>query len=514
MTLRPTRRAVLGGTLAALAAPMIPRRLLAAPQGPALVLPPLRDATGSAIELTARAGLAPLGGGAPVPTKGWDGAHLGPTLRMRRGSEVAVTARNETEAPVSLHWHGLNVPSDVDGGAPQSAFPPGATRRLVLRPDQPAATLWYHTHVHGRAAPDVAAGLAGALILEDEGSDELGLPTTYGRDDLVLILQDKRLTEGGGLVYAPTMMDLTHGFVGDVVLANGQRGPVAEVPRGVIRLRLVNAATAAIFRLALSDGRPLHLLGVDQGLLPRPVETTSVRLAPGERLELAVDMAEGGEARLLASIDPASGMMGMMGGMSGMMGMDGMDHGGMGGMTGTAKGMGRGAAGGQVILALRAGGAPSGTGALPSRLAPDPEPDPAPEATRRFAFSEGMEAAMGGMDHGAMAAGAMTVNGRAYDPDRIDFVTRPGAVERWVVEAADMAHPFHAHGVKFLIEEPRAPEEHGWKDVALVEGERALLVSVEAPSRGDVPFMLHCHILEHEDAGMMAQFLAPPATAG
>ena len=527
MTLRPTRRAVLRGSLAALATPMIPRALLAA-QGPALALPPLRDATGGTLELTARAGLTRLGGGAPAPTKGWDGAHLGPTLRMRRGAEVAVTARNATDAPVSIHWHGLNVPSDIDGGAPQSVIAPGGVFRPVLRPDQPEASLWYHTHVHGQAAANVASGLVGALILEDEGSADLGLPVSYGRDDLVLILQDKRRDAGGRLVYAPTAMDLQHGFVGDVILANGQRGPVADVPRGLVRLRLVNAATAAVFRLGLSDGRPLHLVGVDQGVLPRPVEVASVRLAPGERVELAVDMTGGGEARLVASVDPASGMGGMMdggamagmagmsggghmGGMSDMMGDDGAGH--MGGMAGMDHGA---AAEGQLVLALRAG-SERGVERLPGRLAPDLEPLAEPEVTRRFVLSEGAMGgmAMGGMEHGAMAKGpVMTINGRAYDPGRIDFVTRPGAVERWVVEASDMAHPFHAHGVRFRIEGPRAPEEEGWKDVALVQGERALLVSVEAPSREGVPFMLHCHILEHEDAGMMAQFLAPPATAG
>ena len=101
----------------------------------------------------------------------------------------------------------------------------------------------------------------------------------------------------------------------------------------------------------------------------------------------------------------------------------------------------------------------------------------------------------------------MTINGKPFEPDRIDFTAGRGTLERWRVESRMMAHPFHAHGVKFRIPDPQRPEETGWKDVAVVRGTRDLLVSIDAATERDIPFMFHCHILEHEDAGMMGQFL-------
>ena len=145
-------------------------------------------------------------------------------------------------------------------------------------------------------------------------------------------------------------------------------------------------------------------------------------------------------------------------------------------------------------------------GRIPDRLV-DPLPDtPTPVTTRRFVLQENM----GPMQHLRSAIGSgpvMAINGEPYNPDRMDFTVKRGTVERWTISAEGMAHPFHAHGVKFRVPEPNGPEEMGWKDVVTVAGTRDLWVSVEAESRSDIPFMYHCHILEHEDAGMMGQFI-------
>ena len=448
--------------------------------GEALRLPPLLDATGGRLSLTATHGQTRFAGGAAVQTMGWNQPYLGPTVRMRRGTPIQTDVANATGVPVSLHWHGLNVPSDADGGAPQSVILPGGKWRPTLPVDQPAATLWYHTHVHGRTATDLWAGLAGAILLEDEASQAPQLPSAYGVDDLVLLLQDKRFDGEGRATYDPGMMDIMHGYVGTHVLANGQLAPRAVVPTGPVRLRLVNAATSAEHRIAFD--RPTVLIGVDQGLLPAPVPVDRVTIAPGERVEVVVDMSGGGESvPSVAASAVGGGMGGMMGGMMG----GGEPH---------------------PLVRLAADGERRGTGRVPERLA-DPLPDlSAPVASRRFVLEENM----GPMQLVRRLVGrgpVMTINGEPYTKERRDFTARRGTVERWTIVSEGMAHPFHAHGVKFRVPEPRSPTETGWKDVVTVSGTRDLLVAIEAPTVGDVPLMFHCHILEHEDAGMMGQFL-------
>ena len=441
--------------------------------GEPLRVPRLLDATQGRLSLRANAGETRFGAGAPTSTMGFDQPYLGPTLRLRRGTEVAATVTNATKVPVSLHWHGLNVPSDADGGAPQSVLQPGGRWTPSLPVDQPAATLWYHTHVHGRTAMDLWAGLAGAIVLDDGVPS--GLPDAYGTDDLVLLCQDKSFDRAGRAVYKPDMMAAMHGSAGDVLLVNGQIAPVARVPKGLVRLRFINASSGASHRFTFD--RPAWVVGVDQGLLPAPVEVSQLRLSPGERAEIVVDMGEGGESAIEALVSPAGGM-GMMGG-----------------------------AGARTVAVTLAPDAslPART-MLPTVLPAMPLETGAPVATRRFRLEENM----GPMQMVRRAVGrapVMSINGAAYEPARIDFTARQGTVERWTIETDHMPHPFHAHGVKFRIVEPRRPEETGWKDVAHIEGRRDLLVSIDAPSRADIPFMFHCHILEHEDAGMMGQFL-------
>lgn len=444
---------------------------------------PSTDTRSGTLSLQASSGTTRFGTGAPTPTMGFSApgaarTYLGPTVRVRRDTTVRASVANGTDVPVSTHWHGLNVPSPADGGAPQSIIAPGATWNATLPISQPAATLWYHTHVHGRTAPDLWAGLAGALIVEDAASDALGLPSTADVDDLVLILQDKNFGSDGAATYDPGMMQIMHGYIGNVVLVNGQFAPVADVPAGPVRLRLINAATSAQHTVRFD--RPTVLIGLDQGLLPAPVEVAEITIAPGERVEVVTDLGGGGEAAPSVAASTVGGSMG-----GGMMARGGEPH---------------------ALIRLRADRALPVRGRVPERLTEQDEPLPVPAVERRFSLEENM----GPMQMARRVAGrgpVMTINGDAYDPARIDFTARAGAVERWTVVSEGMAHPFHAHGLKFRFADPRRPEETGWKDVAVVDGTRDLIVAIEAETRNDVPFMFHCHILEHEDAGMMGQFL-------
>lgn len=447
--------------------------------------------------LSAENGSTRFAGGAASDTLGFNGSYLGPTLRMQRGATATATVGNATGNPVSVHWHGLNVPSNADGGSHRSVVAAGDNRDFELPIDQPAATLWYHTHVHGRTAPDVHAGLAGAIILDDEGSDALGLPSTPGVDDLVLVLQDKSFDADGRATYDPGMMGVMHGVVGDYVLANGQLSPVATVPAGLVRLRLINAGTGTLMRFEL--GPSAVLIATDQGFLPAPVPLDTLALAPGERAEILVDMAKSSRSITVTANYATGSMGGMMGGGSGM-------------MSGTGRMMGMksettadGDASIQELIAFNVDTALPTITSLPSIFIDDPTMPSPGKVVRTFE----MNAEMGAMNMVRQMFGgpSMTINGQGYDKDRIDFRAKLGAIETWRVSSSMIAHPFHAHGVRFRIVEPQRPEERGWKDTVLVDGERELLVEIVAPSVDDVPFMFHCHVLEHEDAGMMGQFL-------
>jgi blue copper oxidase len=126
-----------------------------------------------------------------------------------------------------------------------------------------------------------------------------------------------------------------------------------------------------------------------------------------------------------------------------------------------------------------------------------------------LAGGSGRTASDAGHDHAA-AAQMMGINGRPFDMHRIDVTPRLGTSEIWEIQSAAMAHPFHMHGVSFRIlsnnGRPPSPEQSGWKDVVLVEELAEILVRFDHPAPAKMPFMYHCHILEHEDHGMMGQF--------
>lgn len=117
---------------------------------------------------------------------------------------------------------------------------------------------------------------------------------------------------------------------------------------------------------------------------------------------------------------------------------------------------------------------------------------------------------MGGRGMGGGMMGGFSINGRPFDHGRIDFTAKQGETEKWTVRSNMLAHPFHIHGTSFqVISEngsPPRPENKGWKDTVLVENEVELLVKFTKKAPESAPFMYHCHILEHEDAGMMGQF--------
>ena len=425
-------------------------------------------------------------------TLGYSGSYLGPTLRVHRGDEVEMAVTNALGEDTTVHWHGLLVPGELDGG-PHQTIRPGSTWRPVLPIRQPAATLWYHSHAHGRTGEQVYAGLAGLLIVSDDEERALGLPSEYGVDDLPLILQDRQF-ENGTLVLPQGMMSAMHGRRGDTLMVNGTVNPVARVPRGLVRLRLVNGSNAREYDLAFADERPFHWIASEGGLLEKPVQLRSLRLAPGERAEILADFSDGRAAALDTGPDGNLPMM-------------------MRAMTGVASlgGIGR-----ETVVQFEPQGAVALQSRVPERLLAYERLDVSKAVRqRRFVMNMGMGSmmrggsSMGGMMHGGM--GMFSINGRAFDMGRVNEKIRLGDTEIWEVTGEMMVHPFHIHGVHFevLSRNGSAPgiRDQGLRDTVAVAAQESVELLVKFTQTAVAsPFMYHCHILEHEDNGMMGQF--------
>ena len=273
-----------------------------------LPIPTLIEArNGEPVTLALQKSSHRFGSGAAVPSTGISSSYLGPVVRVRSGDTVPFRVENRLDEETTLHWHGLLIPSDVDGG-PHNTIKPGGVWTPELKINQPAATHWFHPHPHGNTAKQVYGGLAGMMIVSDGGDRDRGLPEIYGVDDLPIVLQDKRFGRNGALVYEPNMMDLMHGFQGETLIVNGAIAPVASVPAGFVRLRFLNAANARNFDLRFSDRRPFYVVGSDAGLLPEPVEVRNLVIAPAERYEVLVNFSDGRAVQLVTAPDTHHGM--------------------------------------------------------------------------------------------------------------------------------------------------------------------------------------------------------------
>ena len=428
-----------------------------------LPVPPLLDARAQhgAIALVAQEGRTELLAGQASATAGYNGAYLGPTLRVHAGDDVRFTVANRLREETTVHWHGLLVPSAVDGG-PHNAIAPGATWRPTVPVRQPATTAWYHAHPHGRTGAQVYSGLAGMLIVTDAQEQALGLPSRYGVDDLPLVLQDKLFDREQRLVYPVNHMTAMHGLHGNVLLVNGAPQPVAQVPAGLVRLRLLNAGNARLFDIGFDDGRSFHWIAAEGGLLRAPVALERLSLASGQRAEILVDFSDRRPVRMLN----------------------------------LAQGRQRA----RPVMRFVPQGAPAAAAPIPAQLA-QWESRTAAQAVRRRRIV--LNSGMGGMH---------AIDGKPFDMARIDQRVRLGDVEIWEVSAGGMVmmHPFHMHGVHFEVlrrggQEP-VIEDQGRRDTVIVDEPVELLVHFTQPASEQAPFMYHCHILEHEDAGMMGQF--------
>lgn len=497
-----SRRALIAGAAASAGGAYIAGQLwhsAAASQPQPLRIPELLDARkqGQGVALKASTGTTTFFPGRESRTLGYNGSYLGPTIRVQRGDDVEIAVTNALGEDTTVHWHGLLIPAELDGG-PHQLIRPGATWRPVLPIRQPAATLFYHSHVHDRTAEQVYAGLSGVLLISDDEEQALRLPSEYGVDDIPLVLQDRQF-EDGPLVLPTGMMAIMQGRRGDTILANGTPNAVARVPSRLVRLRFVNGSNARIFDLSFSDNRAFRWIASEGGLLAGPVELRSLSLAPGERAEILVDFADGRPVALQTGPDLNAPMM---------MGMQMRLLSAASDLLGSQP---------ETVVRFEPQAGTEHSSPVPDRLVSRERLAPSRAVRRRrFVLTMGMGGMMGGGGMGRIMGGGMGsgmgmhgINGRAFDMDRIDEWVRLGDVEIWEASGEMMAHPLHIHGVHFevLSRNGRRPtvRDQGLRDTVLIREPVELLVRFNQPAV-KAPFMYHCHILEHEDNGMMGQF--------
>ncbi|MRS15183.1 multicopper oxidase CueO [Enterobacteriaceae bacterium RIT691] len=502
------------------ALPLWSRSVLAA-ERPPLPIPNLLTADArNRIALTVQSGTSQFGA-KKATTWGYNGNLLGPALRLEQGKPVTVDIVNQLAEDTTVHWHGLEIPGDVDGG-PQGVIKPGATRSVTFTPTQQAATCWFHPHQHGKTGHQVAMGLAGLVLIEDPQIHKLLLPKQWGIDDVPVIIQDKRFTDAGEVDYQLDIMTAAVGWFGDTLLTNGAIYPQHAAPKGWLRLRLLNGCNARSLNLTTSDQRPLYVIASDGGLLAEPVKVTELSMLMGERFEVLVDTSDG------KAFDLVMLPVNQMG-----MAIAPFDK-------------------PHPVMRIQPLAIPA-SATLPDTLATLPGlPSLEGLTQRKLQLSMdpmldmmGMQAlmkkygnqAMGGMDHGQMMGhggmqmdhgnmghmnhggkgfdfhNANRINGKAFDMNSPMFAASQGQFERWTIsgEGDMMLHPFHIHGTQFRIlsENGKAPAAHraGWKDTVRVEGAVSeVLVKFDHPASKEHMYMAHCHLLEHEDTGMMLGF--------
>ena len=454
-----------------------------------LPLIPMTDLTGG-IDSRITLGLNPathdFGTGAASQTFGINSPYLGPVLRAKQGQTLPFDVTNGIGEITTLHWHGLHIPGAVDGG-PHQEIEPGATWSPDVPIVQAASMNWFHSHTHGKTARQTYKGLAGVLLIEDDASLSADLPGTYGVDDFTLVLQDKAFDDAGAMTYTLTGEVFEDGFQGDTMVVNGAIAPVTQpVPTGLVRLRILNACNARFLDLSMETG-PLTVIASDGGFLASAVETDSLLMSPGERYEVLVDMRLLDSNALNVGFDGGDGFFASL----------------FGGNQATT------------VLHLTRDGRPGFDGAMPNALATLAPPDAsAARVTRSFELQmdTGADLAALALAWGNFCGdGAMAINGQPMRMERIDEEVRKGETEIWRISVDDMLHPFHIHGCSFrILSQDGAPPPayaQGWKDMVHVEeGWSEVLVTFEHDAPAEAPYMYHCHILEHEDCGMMGQF--------
>jgi len=392
--------------------------------------------------------------GRQTMTLGYNGSYLGPVIRFKKGENVNIHVNNQLDVSTTVHWHGLVVDGEQDGG-PHQGIQPGDSWSPAFTVDQPAATLWYHPHLKGDTADQVYYGLAGLIYIDDENSEKLNLPKEYGINDIPLIVQDRRFNADGSFDYRTSMMGVV---AGDTIIINGTVNPYLNVNKEHVRFRILNASNSQNVDISLSNGVDFQQIASDGGFLEVPLTRRSIFLSPGERAEVVIDFSR-------SDLDKISLM-----------------------------------SGNQPVMDIN----------LTTASAESTEISDSLTTIAPINSIENLSIRVFELQSMGISG---TINGKFFDMNRIDEEVTLNESEIWIIRNTggmmrSGGHPFHVHGTQFQIlsRNGQTPplHERGFKDTVYVNtGEEvAMLVQFTHPGI----FMYHCHILEHEDNGMMGQF--------
>ena len=437
----------------------------------ALPLPSVIDT--SSVHLISKSSSFGILKGKTTTTLTYGNGILGPTIKANSGDSLNVQLQNNLTEATNIHWHGLHLPSSMDGH-PKDLAQSGVSINYVLNINQRAGTYWYHPHPDKKTARQVSMGLGGMFIVNDNEEASLNLPS--GEAEVPLIIQDKRIS-GDQLNYAPTIMDVMNGYLGESILVNGVYSPFLNVTSRWYRFRVLNGSTARVYLLALTGDRDFYIIGNDGGLLTSPEKVKTAFLAPGERLDLLIDfsgLSVGKEVFLQSNS-----------------------------FSGRVQGSQQ-----FRIVKFVVNSAVTDSFILPNTLS-SIIATPSSSSARTRTFDIGIMGMGGGMG----MAGMHTINGKTFGMDRIDETVQAGSTEIWELNNSkgDEIHPMHIHGLHFQVIERTGgraglmPFEKGWKDTVMVmAGEKVKVIMTFPQNKG--LFVFHCHNLEHEDDGMMMNY--------
>lgn len=425
-----------------------------------LPIPPILE--GSSLDLEMIEGTLKLKTGISK-TMGFNGDFLGPTIRVSNNDLIKLNIKNSLSEDSTVHWHGLHVPAEFDGG-PHQIIERGTTWNPEILINQSAATLWYHPHLMGKTAEHVYNGLAGMFIIDDEYSESLNIPKDYGVNDIPIILQDRDVNRRGQFEYNPSSHDVMQGYIGNLMLTNGAVEPTLSIKSGTYRFRILNGSNSSIYRFRISDDRMFTVIASDGGFLPKSTKESSLIISPGERFEILVDFAKGEDVSFITDINGGKSFNSL------------------------------------IIKTTNRNGTyfkhPINFNYESIKI------DEKNVINRTF-----------NMEQSGMTG--FLINGKTMNINRIDFKLLKDTKEIWTIRNVargmmSVPHSFHVHDVQFSVlsidgKKP-GPLYSGPKDTVLLLPGQEIKIAVSFEDYTGI-YMYHCHFLEHEDQGMMGQFL-------
>lgn len=440
--------------------------------------------SGTTFNLTVKDTFAQIRSGNQTITGGINNSKFwGPTLIFNKGDEVRMNVTNKLNDSTTLHWHGMHLPAVMDGG-PHQVIPPGTVWKPFWTVKNNAGTYWYHPHLHEMTMEQITKGVGGLIIVRDAEEAALKLPRTYGVDDIPVVMTSRRYDASNQFV-------VQNVAYGDYMLTNGVPDAQISLPKQVVRLRLLNVETERGYNLGFSDNRTFYIIGNDGGLLDKPVAVTRVKLLVGERIEVLVDLsgdAVGKSLDLKAyNSNQAFGFPGGEPASSGQFGslLNNKDF--------------------SVLNINVAATTNNPITEIPTTLVNNVYL----KSTDATVFKT---VAVTGGQPGTN----FTLDNVAFDLKKINKTVNMGDVEKWTITNNNVfGHTFHIHDVQFKIVERNGNasgvgiHESGWKDVLyLPKGESVSFVAKFEDYSDEIhPFMYHCHFANHEDGGMMGQFV-------